>query len=48
MEFERVVEENGHYIVVEVFGEAAEVVTELDPRSQRGTFTQPVGESPSG
>jgi len=48
LEFERVVEENGHYIVVEVFGEAAKVVTELDPRSQRGRVTQPVGESPSG
>lgn len=34
-EFERVVEENGHYVVVEKFGEAAEVVTELDSRSQR-------------
>ena len=34
LEFERVIEENGRYIVVEKFGEAAEVVKALDPRSQ--------------
>jgi hypothetical protein len=34
LEFERVIEENVHYIVVEKFGEAAEVVKALDPRSQ--------------
>ena len=34
MEFERVIEENGRYIVVERFGEAAEVVKALDPRLQ--------------
>jgi hypothetical protein len=33
-EFERVVEEHGRYVVVEKFGEAAEIVTELNPRSQ--------------
>jgi hypothetical protein len=33
-EFERVVEENEHYIVVEKFGEAAEIVETLDPRSR--------------
>jgi hypothetical protein len=38
-EFERVVEENEHYenehyVVVEKFGEAARVVTKLDPRSR--------------
>jgi hypothetical protein len=32
-EFERVVEEHGGYVVVEKFGEAAEVATKLDPRS---------------
>jgi hypothetical protein len=31
-EFERVVEENGRYAVVEKFGEAAEIVRKLDPR----------------
>jgi hypothetical protein len=34
-EFERVVEKTGHYVVVEKFGKAAEVVKELDPRSPR-------------
>jgi hypothetical protein len=33
-EFERVVGENEHYIVVEKFGEAAEIVKKLDPRSR--------------
>ena len=32
-EFERVVDENDRYAVVEKFGEAAEVVRKLDPRS---------------
>jgi hypothetical protein len=32
-EFERVVEENGRYAVVEKFGEAARIVSQLDPRS---------------
>ena len=32
-EFERVVQEGEHYAVVEKFGEAAEIVKELDPRS---------------
>ena len=31
-EFERVVEENEHYVVVEKFGEAAMIVKKLDPR----------------
>jgi hypothetical protein len=34
VEFERVVEENGHYIVVEKFGAAGEIVKELDTRSR--------------
>jgi hypothetical protein len=34
LEFERVVEENGHYIVVEKFGAAGEIVKELDTRSR--------------
>jgi hypothetical protein len=34
LEFKRVIEENGRYIVVEKFGEAAEVVKALDPRPQ--------------
>jgi hypothetical protein len=33
-EFERIVEENKEYVVVEKFGEAAEVAKTLDPRSQ--------------
>ena len=33
-EFERVVEEREHYVVVEKFGEAARVVAKLDPRSR--------------
>src|SRR5215203_7222660 len=33
-EFERVVEENERYVVVEKFGEAAEIVKGLDPRSR--------------
>jgi hypothetical protein len=33
-EFERVVEEREHYVVVEKFGEAAEIVETLDPRSR--------------
>ena len=33
-EFERVVEENERYVVVEKFGEAAGVVKKLDPRSR--------------
>jgi hypothetical protein len=33
-EFERVVEENERYVVVEKFGEAARVVKKLDPRSR--------------
>jgi hypothetical protein len=32
-QFERVVEENEHYAVVEKFGEAARIVAKLDPRS---------------
>jgi hypothetical protein len=32
-EFERIVEENEDYLVVEKFGEAAEVAKSLDPRS---------------
>jgi hypothetical protein len=32
-EFERIVEENEEYIIVEKFGEAAEVAKSLDPRS---------------
>jgi hypothetical protein len=32
-EFERVVDENDRYAVVEKFGEAAEVVRRLDPRN---------------
>ncbi len=31
-DFERVVETNGHYAIVEKFGEAARVVRERDPR----------------
>ena len=34
LEFERVVDENEHYIVVEKFGEAGEIVKELDTRSR--------------
>ena len=33
LEFERVVEESERFIVVEKFGEAAEVVRKVDPRS---------------
>jgi hypothetical protein len=33
-EFERVVEENERYVVVEKFGEAARIVKKLDPRSR--------------
>jgi hypothetical protein len=33
-EFERVVEEREHYVVVEKFGEAAMVAEKLDPRSR--------------
>jgi hypothetical protein len=33
-EFERIVEENERYVVVEKFGKAAEVVRRLDPRSR--------------
>jgi hypothetical protein len=33
-EFERVVEERGHYAIVEKFGEAARIVEKLDPRSR--------------
>jgi hypothetical protein len=33
-EFERVVERNERYLVVEKFGEAARVVVKLDPRSR--------------
>jgi hypothetical protein len=36
-EFERVVEENEHYIVVEKFGAAAEIVKTLDQRSRTTT-----------
>ena len=32
-EFERILEENEEYIIVEKFGEAAEVAKSLDPRS---------------
>jgi len=32
-EFERVIEENGGYVVVEKFGEAGEIARERDPRS---------------
>jgi hypothetical protein len=34
-EFERVVEEHEGYVVVEKFGEAAEIVSRADPRSQK-------------
>ena len=34
VEFERVVDENEHYIVVEKFGEAGEIVKEFDTRSR--------------
>ena len=33
-EFERAVDENEHYMVVEKFGEAGEIVKELDTRSR--------------
>ena len=33
-EFERVVEENENYAIVEKFGEAASIVNKLDPRSR--------------
>ena len=33
-QFERVVEEREHYVIVEKFGEAAMVVKKLDPRSR--------------
>ncbi|HEY7003418.1 MAG TPA: hypothetical protein VH281_03995 [Gaiellaceae bacterium] len=35
-EFERVVEEHERYVVVEKFGEAAEIVRQANPRSEAG------------
>ena len=37
-EFERVVDKNERFAVVEKFGEAARVVRKLDPRSREQTF----------